>query len=137
MLSRLVLVGVLLAGGMTLGDAQAAEDTCWATGWRCDTVNAYRADHGLPPLDQAATLQQSAGAWARRMAATGVLAHSGATTPGLGEVVCESTDWRSCLTLWDESPHHRAILLDPDARRVGIGVARDTDGRVWAAVQTL
>lgn len=132
MLARAVLACVLLAGAWLLGD----DGGCWQTGWRCDTINTYRADHGLPPLDQTAALQHAAGAWARHMAATGILAHSGATTPGLGEVVCESTDWRSCLTLWDESPHHRAILLDPDARRVGIGCARDGD-RVWCTVQTL
>lgn len=132
MLTRAVLACVLLAGSWLLGDDTG---TCWATAWRCDTINTYRADHDQPPLDQAATLQQTAGAWARHMATTGILAHSPAAGHQYGEVVGYSTSWGDVLTLWDQSTPHRVILLDRDAARVGIGRAVDAGGRVWCVVQ--
>ncbi|MCZ9297174.1 CAP domain-containing protein [Corynebacterium yonathiae] len=34
--------------------------------------------------------------------------------------------------MWADSPGHRKNLLDPQAKSVGIGVAKDKDGKLFA-----
>jgi uncharacterized protein YkwD len=112
--------------------APAPPQTCWLVAKRCADINDYRAAHGLPLLDQTVGLQDTAKAWARTMAAEGLLHHS---TDGLTEIVGTSNDWPTVLAAWDQSDAHRAILLDPDLERIGIGVAWTDTGRMYATVQ--
>jgi uncharacterized protein YkwD len=116
-----------LVAALTPAPAQA----CWDTAWRCQDIADYRTDRGLDGLDQSAALQDSAKAWARTMAAGGVLRHSGY---GPTEIVGTAPDWLTVMAAWDQSDPHRDILTDPGLSRVGVGVARDDSGRLWAAV---
>ena len=125
-------LAVLLLLAACTAPAQAVE-ACWDVGWRCRDVNAYRADHGLPPLEQAGPLQQGADTWAEAMAAAGTLAHDPTAGEGYSEVVGTGVDWATVMAAFDDSPAHRAILLG-DGERVGIGVAR-AGGRVWVVVR--
>jgi uncharacterized protein YkwD len=36
--------------------------------------------------------------------------------------------------MWMASPGHRANILNPSYRRIGIGVTQDSSGRYWAVV---
>ncbi|HSK33634.1 MAG TPA: CAP domain-containing protein, partial [Propionicimonas sp.] len=38
------------------------------------------------------------------------------------------------VDLWRDSPGHRAILLSPRARRAGVSIAQDSQGRVIGVV---
>jgi uncharacterized protein YkwD len=116
--------------------APVPAQTCWETAWRCEDIVDYRTDHDLAGLDQTAVLQETAKSWARTMAADGVLRHSPAALRGEfgGEIVGTAPDWRTVMAAWDQSDPHRDILTDPGLSRVGIGVARDDTGRLWAVV---
>jgi uncharacterized protein YkwD len=111
-------------------------DTCWGTAWRCHDINDYRAAHGLPLLNQTAVLQEAAKSWSRHMAGDGVLQHSPEALNGEygGEIVGTAPDWETVLAAWDQSDPHRDVLTDPDLERVGLGVARDDDGHLFATV---
>jgi hypothetical protein len=138
--AKVALLAILLPGAVLLGDPTPG---CWDNAWRCHQVNAYRAAHVRPPLDQAGELQREAGAWADTMAARGVLAHA----PGVNEIIGRTTDWPSVMVAWDEStcrdggtwdgpcPGHRELLLDRDWTQVGIGVATDAGGMRWYVVR--
>jgi len=99
-------------------------------------VNAARSEHGLPPVTPSARLERSARFHSRDMVARSYFAHGpfwqrmlrfGARGPRLGEdlawtaVSKDATE--TVLRLWLASPTHRAVLLRPGFRRVGIGVA--------------
>jgi hypothetical protein len=129
-----VIVGTVLALAVVLtvlAPKVHAADGCWAVAWRCQTVNAYRADR--PPLDQTRALQDSAGDWARHMAATATLSHSPAAGLDYAEVIGMAPDWATMLAAWDASPEHRAILLS-GLSRVGVGCSRVGDF-LWCAVE--
>jgi uncharacterized protein YkwD len=101
---------------------------CWDTAYRCHALTDLRGSE----LDQDRELQDRADEWADHMAATGVLRHSDAPWENVGT----GTDWRQVYAAFMDSPHHRANMLDPDARQVGIGVARTSDGsRVYVVLQ--
>jgi uncharacterized protein YkwD len=126
-----VLAAVLLtAAGIT-----TSEPGCWETAPRCEDVNQYRLEHDRAPLDQRMTLQESASAWAHELAESGNLRHSPAALRGEygGEIVGYGPDWATVMAAWDKSDPHRAVMLDGDLTRVGIGKAWG-DGRVWAVV---
>jgi uncharacterized protein YkwD len=109
--------------------------TCWDSAWRCHDITDYRATHGLPELDQARGLQDTAKAWARTMAADGVLRHSTDGGDGYSEIVGMGPDWLTVMAAWDQSDPHRALLLDRDLEHIGIGVAYSDTGRIYAVVQ--
>jgi uncharacterized protein YkwD len=114
----------------------APVQTCWETAWRCQDIADYRTDRDLAALDQTAVLQEAAKAWARHMAANGVLRHSPAALHGEygGEIVGYAPDWLTVMAAWDQSDPHHAILVDPELERLGVGVARSTDGTLFAVV---
>jgi uncharacterized protein YkwD len=100
-------------------------------------INAERRSHGLVPLRRSSALARAAAAHARAMGREGFFSHSSAdgTSPGTrirryyrGTAVGETMLWRSpdatpaeALRMWLGSPSHRAILLNPDFREVGLG----------------
>jgi uncharacterized protein YkwD len=109
---------------------------------RC-VVARLRALHDLPPLDRSARLAASAQRHARDMVRRRYFSH---TTPGgseladrlrgyaepapwwwIGEVLAWGAGERSrpidVVRRWLASPSHRRVLLTPDAREIGIGVA--------------
>ncbi|HEX7082973.1 MAG TPA: CAP domain-containing protein [Gaiellaceae bacterium] len=106
-----------------------------------DDLNAIRARHGLSRLTICAALTATAEQHTREMAADGYFAHPSAdgtafwkriarTYPSTGYgywSVGENLLWSSpdvdpaeALRLWMNSPEHRANILDPHWREVGV-----------------
>jgi uncharacterized protein YkwD len=101
-------------------------------------INSLRADRGLGSLRASPGLARAAGAHARSMARLGFFAHvspdgssvrdriarvAGLARNAVGEVLL----WRSpapnsseALAMWLGSPPHRAVLLDPGLRMIGL-----------------
>lgn len=124
-----------------------AAPLCW--GHRCDTVNAFRADHDRPGLDQVGWLQESANGYADDLSRFRVLRHGTWVDYGTGraEIIGFGPDWATILTAWRRSscrpggtwpgpcPGHREILLDRDLEQLGIGCDRDPLQVLWCVVR--
>ena len=100
-------------------------------------VNAFRADHGVGPLHAAAELDVKAQAQARRMAKAQRLFHSVSLTSGvspgwetIGENIAFAGDLVTAQHWLEQSPPHRANMLDPGFDQVGTGVVV-ADGRLY------
>ena len=105
-------------------------------------TNAIRISHRLQPVTRNPALDRIAQDWANRMRDENNLHHRPqhweAYPPGQragGENILQAWDDYSSyqlVKLWYESPGHRKILLDPDARSLGIGVATQPNGKLYA-----
>jgi uncharacterized protein YkwD len=97
-------------------------------------INRVRAAHGLQRLSFDPVLARAALSHSRSMAATGTFAHGAFRTRMLrfrvtGPFVGENLAWgvgssgspQGIVTAWLHSPEHRANLLRPGFRRVGLG----------------
>jgi uncharacterized protein YkwD len=93
-----------------------------------DAINDARTERRLRPVRFAADLQAGARRYARSLLQRNLFAH--ARLSGLGEVLAWGTDPlmepRHIVRLWLDSPPHRRVLLWPDARFVGLGLAVGT-----------
>lgn len=129
----MVLLAVVAAGCMP-ADAQSF----------LDRTNALRSSQGVRPLKEHGTLTRKAEAWAQRMASTGRLEHSNLSSDlgslqwrALGENVGYSSPTGNTLkTIHDMfagSAPHRANLLNSRFTHMGVGVAKDSRGRIWVA----
>jgi uncharacterized protein YkwD len=109
-----------------------------------DRTNSLRKANGVPSVTEHDTLTKKAEAWAQHMASTGRLEHStlsaGLSSLGwtaLGENVgYSSRTSNTLLTIHNKfvsSAAHKAILLDRRYTHMGVGVARDSSGRIWVA----
>lgn len=107
-------------------------------------LNAVRRAHGLRPVRVSPGLAQAARAHAASMGARGYFSHDSADGTSFSKrlaryyalsarhfVVGESLYWRSpnappadVVRRWLESPPHRAILLDPAWRELGLEAVR-------------
>jgi uncharacterized protein YkwD len=105
-------------------------------------VNQLRLQHNLPPLKLNAQLCDAAQAYAETLAQTGVIAHADAhgrradyraSEAGyfyhrLGEnLAAGQPTWERALHAWLNSSDHRANLLTPDYRELGVGFAGRRD----------
>ncbi|MBI4498555.1 MAG: CAP domain-containing protein [Chloroflexi bacterium] len=114
-----------------------------------DQINAVRALHGLPSLAAATELTAAARRHSADMAAHAFLDHTGSdgssftqriTEAGYGwsragEIVAKGYPDAAAVVLgWMNSPDHRAIIMTPDYRDVGAGVARGADGALYWTV---
>jgi uncharacterized protein YkwD len=102
-------------------------------------VNAQRAAHGLRPLIVSPCATHFASPWTTHMATTNTLVHQSlvpmmrcpARTAGeniaYGNVTADQM-----MTMWMNSPGHRANILNPAFTRIGVGAVRTTSGRWWA-----
>jgi hypothetical protein len=105
-------------------------------------TNEFRSAHGLGPLTIHPALNAAAEARALDMKTHGYFAHNNpATGEGPSEAIEDAGyaarvsaeniakgNWRSDRALvqaWIDSPGHRANILDPDVREIGIGLLRD------------
>jgi uncharacterized protein YkwD len=107
-------------------------------------VNAERATAGLVPVEQAGALEASAQRHAADMVGRHYFAHvspSGGTVDKRARragyltapcwVLGENLGWappavasaEALVVAWMESPRHRAVILDPEFRDIGIGLA--------------
>jgi uncharacterized protein YkwD len=108
-------------------------------------VNDVRAANGRRPLALGKRLHVAARAHSVDMARRGYFDHGpfvqrlrrfGVRSRTLGENIAYATEPgfspAVVLQLWLASPPHRAVLLDPGFRRIGIGVAGGTTRLVTA-----
>lgn len=115
-----------------------------------DAVNDVRRARGLRPLSVDGALVRAARSYSGTMIRTGRFAHGdmgqrlarhGARGPRYGEnlawAVGRSAAARRIVASWMASPGHRANLLRPGWRRIGIGALRGTfQGQRGATVVT-
>jgi uncharacterized protein YkwD len=125
----------LLAGcsiALAAGPA-AASGPARSTSSLLTAINATRAAHGLAPVSIDTRLGRVARAHSTDMLQRGYFAHgsfdarmraSGAAGPRFGEDLAWSTGISTSrfVTRWLASPRHRAVLLHPGFRRIGIGL---------------
>lgn len=129
---------VALAGALTLSlraSAQPVAKRLESTEWSfVSAVNRVRAEHGLAELDVDGTLVRAARSHSLDMVARGYFEHgdfasrlaaAGAEGPRVGETLgwaAKGDPVRRIVTKWLESPTHRAVILRPGYRRIGVGV---------------
>ena len=113
-------------------------------------VNAVRRSHGLRPLSVDPALVRVARAYSVTMLRTNQFTHgamgarlaaSGAHGPAFGENLAWGTGPYAAAEFvvrsWMNSPGHRANLLRPGWRRIGLGIAKGTfQGYPGASVVT-
>jgi uncharacterized protein YkwD len=138
-----VLVAAVLTCGVALAPlarAESVEDEARLF----DLTNEARQQHGVPPLEYDAAAVGVARAWAEELARSGNLRHN----PNLAREVDThvTRDWtrlgenvgfaRSPEQVQDaymNSSGHRDNILGA-YNRVGVGAARDANGRLWTAI---
>ena len=109
-----------------------------------DRTNSLRSSYGLRAYKQHDTLTRKAESWAQHMASTGKLAHSNLADglgslnwKALGENVGYSSPTSNTLltihNMFVKSSSHKANLLSSRFTHMGVGVAKDSRGRVWVA----
>lgn len=103
-------------------------------------INRARQAHGvrrIPGYD--ACTDRLAERWGRRIARTGLFEHRdqnqvlrrcGATWAGENLVRGTGMTPKGMVRAWMNSPGHRHILLNGKARRAGVAVTRDSQGRL-------
>jgi uncharacterized protein YkwD len=89
-------------------------------------VNDARAAHGLRRLRVGSTLQSGAHSWARYLRIHDTFQHArlaSGTAENIGWLTCRDGWARTLTRMWLNSYTHRIHLLDPSARRIGVGVS--------------
>lgn len=102
-------------------------------------VNAQRAAHGLRPVIVSPCATHYAAPWSTHMAATGSLVHQSlsglmrcpARTAG-ENIAYGNVSADQMMSMWMNSPGHRANILNAGFTRIGVGAVRTTSGRWWA-----
>jgi uncharacterized protein YkwD len=102
-------------------------------------VNARRAAAGLRPLIVSPCATRFAAPWTTRMAATNTLVHQSLApilrcpARGAGEnIAYGNVSADQMMTMWMNSPGHRANILNRTFTRIGVGAVRTSSGRWWA-----
>jgi uncharacterized protein YkwD len=135
-----VVTALTLAGA---ADATSTATLTHAESSLLTAMNEARQAHGLRPLRADARLERAARAHSSKMLRTGTFTHGAfyARIRGSGvraRRVGENLAWgqgplgvaRSIVSMWLASPEHRANLLHPGYRIVGVGALRGCfDGR--------
>jgi uncharacterized protein YkwD len=105
-----------------------------------DTVNSFRHTRGLSPLHRNASMQAMAQRHANSMAARHSMDHAGFYSErgprgAQAENVALGCATESCaISLWENSPPHRANMLLPDVRSYGLASAGGGGNRYWCLV---
>jgi uncharacterized protein YkwD len=119
-----------LVGATSVSALSAQEQSLLAA------INAARAANGAPPLRIGARLQHAADAHSAAMARSGSFTHGnwyrrlrahGVRGRTLGETIAWGVGIdgtaQAIVAMWLASPPHRATMLRPGFRRVGVGIA--------------
>lgn len=98
-------------------------------------MNAARTDRGLAPLRVSADLSGYARAHSASMSGTRTLFHTGdfrvvCCWASISENIAYDDTARDAYRALMRSPAHRANILDPTKRAVGVGVVR-SGGMLW------
>jgi len=137
----------LLFLGLTLSSpgAFAQKNTSQAARELFDAANRERREQGLPTLRWNPALADAARRHAQLLAEHKSLSHqfpdepslparatrAGARFTTIAENVAEAPSASAIHTLWMQSPHHRANILDRDLDSIGIAVAQ-RNGQMYA-----
>ena len=105
-------------------------------------VNAERGKAGLRPLGMIGCADTYANNWAGSMARTGTFAHQSLSpimracaARGAGEnIAYGNVTADAMMTMWMNSPGHRANILNGSFTHIGIGATKAANGR-WYGVQ--
>jgi uncharacterized protein YkwD len=105
-------------------------------------VNAERARLGEHALTLVSCAQNFAGSWAQTMASTGNFWHqslspimSACSARGAGEnIAYGNVSADQMMTMWMNSPGHKANILNASYTGIGIGAVKTASGR-WYGVQ--
>jgi uncharacterized protein YkwD len=105
-------------------------------------VNAERAAAGLPALKVSTCATGYAVTWSKHMAATADFSHQSLTpmfaacaARGAGEnIAFGATSPEQFMTMWMNSPGHKANILRASFTHIGVGMAKSSSGR-WYATQ--
>ena len=153
MSARLVatgLVGVLVAAGIALGTTASASVVSTSASQSYPAIapstyesrvqhliNNRREAHNLGPLRLASCTDEVAERWSSYLAQNDLFYHQdmqkllkrchamyAGETLGRGAI-----SPRTLVRMWMESDGHRAVLLSPKSRRIGIGAKPDAYGR--------
>ena len=102
-----------------------------------DLANVYRGMYGLPGLHRSIELDTKAQAQAERMSQAGDIFHSASLASGvspgwllIGENVGMASTTSEVQHAFEQSPAHRANLLNPAYVEMGVGVV-EAPGRVY------
>jgi uncharacterized protein YkwD len=105
-------------------------------------INQVRAQHRLPPLHLDPRLTAAARDYARELAGRRLIDHTGRDGRHVNDrieqegylwsfagenLAAGAQDARQTVTMWMDSPGHRATLLSPDARDIGAARELATD----------
>lgn len=111
--------------------------------------NAMRSARGIAPVQGSAVLSAAAASQACDMARQGRLTHQGGGGPAqrlraagyrpaitAENIAAGPFDLAGAVAAWTGSAQHRANMLNPQVREVGIGQAVAADGRTrfWAVI---
>lgn len=101
------------------------------------SINSYRQSQGLGSLSRTGSLDSYARSWAKSMAGNGDLSHSNlgsllGTWSSVGENVGVGGSVGVVFDALVGSTAHRANMLG-DFTHLGVGVWRDSSGRLWTA----
>ena len=144
---RTVLPLLLAAATFAALPAAAVADSCAGSAPETTLclINGERAGHGVAPLRPDAKLASVATAYANDLVAGSYFSHTGRDgssafdrierggyiPDGAGWVVGENLGWgtgelatpAAMMSAWMNSPGHRANILNPEFREIGIGIA--------------
>jgi uncharacterized protein YkwD len=101
-----------------------------------ESINAFRAANGVHALEWDNSAYPKALAWSQHMAAQGTLSHSNLSDgisggwTALGENVAYNSTLDGALRALEQSPGHRANLLNPRFTHVTVA-AIQVNGRWW------
>jgi uncharacterized protein YkwD len=113
-----------------------------------DSVNAFRVASGVPPIELSAELTAAAATQARDMSLQGRpwsfgsdgstpverVARAGYTGGMLGENISETFEGDvETLTAWMQDEATRDVILNPDAKFMGIAWFQEPSGKLWWA----
>jgi uncharacterized protein YkwD len=100
-----------------------------------EKTNSQRAQHGLPPLAVDHSLLSSARQHAAWMTNSRSMSH---TSKPVGEnIAMGQRSSGEVVTSWMNSPGHRANILNPGYRRIGVAAYRTPEGTVYWCQQFL
>ncbi len=134
-----IVFGIVLCAGTLAAPAGSRPTAAEAS--VIQAVNQVRVQHGLRPLAVDLRLERAARAHSRRMIRSGSFAHGNvqrrlAAVGVRGRIYGENLAWgvgssahaAAVVRMWLASPPHRANLLRPGFRRIGLGRAVGTFG---------
>jgi uncharacterized protein YkwD len=142
-----VATALTMAGA---ADAASTTSLTQAESSLLSAMNSVRIAHGLQPLRADSRLERAARGHSSYMLRTGTFAHGAFATrirrvgihaPRIGENLAWSsgalTAAQAIVSMWLASPEHRANLLRPGYRLVGVGALRGSfDGQSNALMVT-